>query len=91
MDADPQTETMHACLCPCVTGSPPPEEAGCHKDSLALARGAAARAEGMKLKLTTQERSREVSEEHGNGGAGEEAGGGGETKNNKDAEADRKQ
>lgn len=63
----------------------------CHKASLAFTRGATARAEGMKLKLTTQERRRQKSEGSEAGGAGGENGDGGETKDNKDAEEDRKQ
>lgn len=36
-----------------------PEDAVCYKASLALTKGPTARAGGMKLKLTTQERKRE--------------------------------
>lgn len=39
-----------------------PEEAVCHKARLALARGPTARAGGMKLKLTTQNKSERKSE-----------------------------
>lgn len=83
---------MHICVCVCVcvlqrlvaSG-----EAVCRKASLALTRGPTARAGGMKLKLTTQEKMERKSErEEEEVGGGGEKGGGGETKDNKDAEED---
>lgn len=48
---------IFAAVCVCVLeGLVAPEEAVCHKASLALTRGPTARAGGMKLKLTTQEK-----------------------------------
>ena len=63
-------ESMHICVCVCVGGGGvcvcvwvcvlerlvAPEEAVCHKASLAFTGGPTARAGGMKLKLTTKEK-----------------------------------